>query len=118
MVHLTKAAAQAWRNCKPGLGPCQAVPKARLGSAYVGLGSAGPRLQARPGTSLLNGFTILALQLNVKLDFWFSPAPELNLCPNLGPVHPSSGPNRSSGPNFGIPMQYIVDKQGNPVDGH
>ena len=44
--------AQASQNCEPGPRPCQAVTKARLGPAYVGLGSAGLGLQAGPCTSL------------------------------------------------------------------
>jgi hypothetical protein len=44
--------AQASQNCEPGPRPCQAVTKARLGPAYVGLGPAGLGLQAGPCTSL------------------------------------------------------------------
>ena len=46
--------AQASQNCEPGPRPCQAVTKARLGPAYVGLGPAGLGLQAGPCTSLLS----------------------------------------------------------------
>jgi hypothetical protein len=59
--------AQASQNCEPGPRPCQAVTKARLSPAYVGLSSAGLGLQAGPCTSLIESQVSDAGGISLKL---------------------------------------------------